>query len=78
MPSLISVRSIVERIRSLSQVLTVSANMEGQFKLKAETDIVSVETFYRDLVNPELGGICVLCWGKLLINIIYFIFFAVL
>jgi hypothetical protein len=29
--------------------------MEGQFKLKAETDIVSVETFYRDLMNPELG-----------------------
>ncbi|KAI9355022.1 checkpoint protein Hus1/Mec3 [Zopfochytrium polystomum] len=54
MPSLLSVRNIVDRMKALSNDLTVSANNSGEFTLRAETDLVSVETFYKDLINPEI------------------------
>ncbi|KAJ1539699.1 hypothetical protein HK405_012541 [Cladochytrium tenue] len=55
MPSLLSLRNICDRLKSLSADLVLTANMSGELALRAETDIASVEIQYRDLINPELG-----------------------
>ncbi|ORX93116.1 cell cycle checkpoint [Basidiobolus meristosporus CBS 931.73] len=54
MPPLLSVRTIVERMRNISDHVIVSANMNGEFTLRVESEAVQVETFYKSLINPEL------------------------
>ncbi|KAI9207229.1 checkpoint protein Hus1/Mec3 [Polychytrium aggregatum] len=53
MPPLSSIRTIAERMKSMSNYITISANMRGEFVLKIDTDSVEVETSYRNLINPE-------------------------
>lgn len=55
MPPLISVRTIIDRMKSMSNYLTISANHNGEFILKIQTESVLVETFFKDLVIPELN-----------------------
>jgi len=57
MPPLISVRTIIDRMKSMSNYLTISANHNGEFILKIQTESVLVETFFKDLVIPELSMI---------------------
>ena len=57
LPPLLSLKSIIERMKSISidHVLAVSANMNGELRLRVMTDTVTVETFYKNLVNPDLS-----------------------
>ncbi|KAL1916902.1 uncharacterized protein VTP21DRAFT_5099 [Calcarisporiella thermophila] len=54
MPPLLSVRTIAERMKSLSDYVVISANMNGEFTLKCEANMVTMETYYKGLFNPEL------------------------
>ena len=49
-------RAVSERYRSLSDKLLIMANMEGELKLRVETDEVKVETRWTGLINPPLGN----------------------
>jgi len=42
-------------MKSMSNYLTISANYNGEFTLKIETESVSVETYFKDLICPELS-----------------------
>ncbi|KAI5806626.1 checkpoint protein Hus1/Mec3 [Peziza echinospora] len=64
LPSLSQLRAISERFNriALSQAsgsrdnhkLLLSANMQGEFKMRLDTDAVNVESLFRGLMNPEL------------------------
>lgn len=57
MPPLVSVRTIIDRMKSMSNYLTISANFNGEFILKIETEAVSVETYFKDLISPDLNQV---------------------
>ncbi len=52
MPSLKVVRNVVDRMKNLSNFVTVSANQNGEMKLQVETDMVAVGTYFQDLEQP--------------------------
>ncbi|KAF8476240.1 checkpoint clamp complex protein Hus1 [Kalaharituber pfeilii] len=64
LPPLSQLRAISERFNRLTQPsgpsasdghrLLLSANMQGEFKMRIETDTVKVESLFKGLVNPEL------------------------
>ncbi|KAJ1980468.1 Checkpoint protein hus1, partial [Dimargaris cristalligena] len=54
MPSLTNIRSIVERMKTISNTLEISANTNGEFRLKVESELVEIVTYYKNLINPEL------------------------
>lgn len=66
LPLLSQLRAISERFNRLTQSssssssavsshrLLLSANMQGEFKMRIDTDAVKVESLFRNLVNPEL------------------------
>eukprot|EP00842_Homolaphlyctis_polyrhiza_P001539 jgi/Hompol1/2386/HPOL_001444-RA len=54
MPPILSVRSIAERMKSVGQRLVIAANMSGQLTMSVSNDIVKIQTFFKDLVNPLL------------------------
>ncbi|XP_053715139.1 checkpoint protein HUS1 isoform X1 [Synchiropus splendidus] len=56
MPPLKTMKSVVDRMKNLSNFLVMEANMNGQMNLKIETDLVSVTTHFKDLGNPDWGG----------------------
>ncbi|RUP48796.1 Hus1-like protein-domain-containing protein [Jimgerdemannia flammicorona] len=58
-------RTIAERMKVLGEHVIISANMDGEFTIRVETDLVQVETFYKGLHNPELGelGVWDACLG---------------
>ncbi len=58
LPLLHTLRPIVERIKSVASVLTISANMAGELRIKADNDVVKIETFFENLENPSLGKLC--------------------
>ncbi|KAJ1913376.1 Checkpoint protein hus1 [Mycoemilia scoparia] len=53
LPPLHSLRSVAERLKSLGDLVAISANMSGEFTLKVATELVEIETHFRGLVNPE-------------------------
>ncbi|KAL2912765.1 Checkpoint protein hus1 [Polyrhizophydium stewartii] len=54
MPPILTLRTIAERMKSISQRLILSANMGGQLTMSVSNDIVKVQTFFNDLINPQL------------------------
>ncbi|KAJ1970210.1 Checkpoint protein hus1 [Dimargaris xerosporica] len=54
MPSLMSIRSIAERMKAISNTIEVSANTNGELRLKVESELVQIVTYYKNLLNPEL------------------------
>ena len=56
MPPLDAVRRALDRGRAVGGGhVTLRANMQGQFVLSADGDLVQVETEYRDLKHPRLS-----------------------
>jgi HUS1 checkpoint protein len=53
LPSLKLLRGIVDRMKSMSQHIILSANHEGELHLAIETDNVTVRTVIRELENPS-------------------------
>ncbi|XP_014372506.2 checkpoint protein HUS1-like [Alligator sinensis] len=52
LPVLKTMKSVVERMKNLSNSIVIEANLNGEMNLKIETDLVSVTTHFKDLGNP--------------------------
>ncbi|NXF23908.1 HUS1 protein, partial [Rhodinocichla rosea] len=52
LPVLKTMKSVVERMKNLSNLIVIEANLGGEMNLKIETDLVSVTTHFKDLGNP--------------------------
>ncbi|KAE8597138.1 hypothetical protein XENTR_v10016367 [Xenopus tropicalis] len=52
LPALKTMKSVVERMKNLSNYIVIEANRNGEINLKIETDLVSVSTHFKDLGNP--------------------------
>ncbi|KAJ2502535.1 Checkpoint protein hus1 [Coemansia sp. RSA 1972] len=51
MPTLSTIRSVVERMRLMGDRVTVAANNEGQLTLRVANDRVDITTYWRGLAN---------------------------
>ncbi|XP_073534492.1 checkpoint protein HUS1 isoform X2 [Phyllobates terribilis] len=52
LPAIKTMKSVVERMKNLSNFIVIEANRNGEIDLKIETDLVSVSTHFKDLGNP--------------------------
>ncbi|XP_075068754.1 checkpoint protein HUS1 isoform X1 [Mixophyes fleayi] len=52
LPPIKTMKSVVERMKNLSNFIVIEANGNGEINLKIETDLVSVSTHFKDLGNP--------------------------
>lgn len=55
LPSIIDLKSVIDEIKSISSFMTISANMNGVFKVNITNDYGEAESLFDDLSNPELG-----------------------
>lgn len=53
MPSLKILRNVIDRMKNLSNFVSIMANNSGEMKLMLETDLVTVSTYFRDLGHPQ-------------------------
>ncbi|XP_028404655.1 checkpoint protein HUS1-like [Dendronephthya gigantea] len=56
MPSLKTVRNIVDKMKHFTTQLVISANMNGYMTLKVQTDMVSATTHFRNLDVEDLDN----------------------
>ncbi|XP_077637302.1 checkpoint protein HUS1 isoform X2 [Crocuta crocuta] len=52
LPVLKTMKSIVEKMKNISNHLIIEANLSGELNLKIETELVCVTTHFKDLGNP--------------------------
>ncbi|XP_056376225.1 checkpoint protein HUS1 isoform X7 [Hyla sarda] len=52
LPALKTMKSVVERMKNVSNFIVIEANRNGEMNLKIETDLASVSTHFKDLGNP--------------------------
>uniref|UniRef100_UPI00398E4169 checkpoint protein HUS1 n=1 Tax=Pristiophorus japonicus TaxID=55135 RepID=UPI00398E4169 len=52
LPVLKIMKSVVERMKNLSNHVVIEANQNGEMNLKIDTDLVSVTTHFKELGNP--------------------------
>ncbi|XP_030065311.1 checkpoint protein HUS1 [Microcaecilia unicolor] len=52
LPALKTMKSVVERMKNLSNYVIIEANRNGEMNLKIETDLVSVTTHFKELGSP--------------------------
>ncbi|KAM3929486.1 checkpoint protein HUS1 isoform 1-T1 [Leptodactylus fuscus] len=52
LPAIKTMKSVVERMKNLSNFIVIEANRNGEINLKIETDLVFVSTHFKDLGNP--------------------------
>ncbi|XP_063160297.1 checkpoint protein HUS1 isoform X1 [Candoia aspera] len=52
LPVLKTMKSVVERMKNLSNSIVIEANLNGEMKLKIETDLVCITTHFKELGNP--------------------------
>uniref|UniRef100_A0A8D0BTB1 Checkpoint protein n=1 Tax=Salvator merianae TaxID=96440 RepID=A0A8D0BTB1_SALMN len=52
LPVVKTMKSVVERMKNLSNSIVIEANQNGEMNLKIETDLVSVTTHFKELGNP--------------------------
>ncbi|XP_069768391.1 checkpoint protein HUS1 isoform X1 [Narcine bancroftii] len=53
LPVLKTMKSVVERMKNLSNHIMIEANQNGEMNLKIDTDMVSVTTHFKELGNPS-------------------------
>uniref|UniRef100_A0A673SQM8 HUS1 checkpoint clamp component n=1 Tax=Suricata suricatta TaxID=37032 RepID=A0A673SQM8_SURSU len=61
LPVLKTMKSIVEKMKNISNHLIIEANLSGELNLKIETELVCVTTHFKDLGNPPAGEFCAVC-----------------
>ena len=54
LPPVVTLKTIVERLKNIGSSLLLAANMQGKFNVCVETNTAQVRTFFKDLVNPDL------------------------
>ncbi|XP_054427260.1 checkpoint protein HUS1 [Pteronotus mesoamericanus] len=52
LPVLKTMKSVVEKMKNISNHLIIEANLNGDLNLKIETEVVCVTTHFKDLGNP--------------------------
>lgn len=52
LPALKLLRNVVDKMKSMSSYVIISANHDGEMKLLIETEIASVCTYFKELANP--------------------------
>jgi HUS1 checkpoint protein len=55
LPPLQKLRTIVERLRPLSDVIAVRCNNSGKLQISVQTESVSVDTQWSGCTNPKMG-----------------------
>ncbi|GAA5850543.1 hypothetical protein JCM5353_009029 [Sporobolomyces roseus] len=55
LPPLQILRTVAERMKTISPIITLSANNAGLFRMRAEADEANVETEWLNLKRPNLG-----------------------
>ncbi|MXQ80572.1 hypothetical protein E5288_WYG008866 [Bos mutus] len=56
LPVLKTMKSVVEKMKNISNHLIIEANLNGELNLKIETELVCVTTHFKDLGNPPLAS----------------------
>lgn len=56
LPPLQKLRTIVERLRPLSDVIAVRCNNNGKLQISVQTESVSVDTRWSGCTNPKMGA----------------------
>ncbi|KAI9248616.1 checkpoint protein Hus1/Mec3 [Sporodiniella umbellata] len=56
LPNVHVLKPIADRFKSISKYLTLSANMDGKFKISTESHACECEAVYEGLENPRLEG----------------------
>ncbi|XP_013003662.1 checkpoint protein HUS1 isoform X2 [Cavia porcellus] len=56
LPVLKTMKSVLEKMKNISNHLVIEANLNGELNLKVETELVCVTTHFRDLGNPPLAS----------------------
>ncbi|KAK2154553.1 hypothetical protein LSH36_265g01028 [Paralvinella palmiformis] len=56
MPNARVLRNVVDRMKNLSNFVSISANQNGAMRVKVEADQVTVETHFKDLEYPTWSG----------------------
>ncbi|XP_017724040.1 PREDICTED: checkpoint protein HUS1 isoform X2 [Rhinopithecus bieti] len=56
LPVLKTMKSVVEKMKNISNHLVIEANLDGELNLKIETELVCVTTHFKDLGNPPLAS----------------------
>lgn len=54
-PPLQRVRTVVDRMKALTEVVGISANRNGQLKLSIQTNRIKADTVWSNLTNPQIG-----------------------
>jgi len=49
-----TLRTVVDRMKNSHNVIHLSANLDGQLRLRVESDLVNIETTFRGLKNPSV------------------------
>ncbi|GAA5833084.1 hypothetical protein JCM11251_006510 [Rhodosporidiobolus azoricus] len=55
LPDLKLLRTVAERLKTISPYITLTANNRGEFRMRAEADEAKVETEWRGLKKPQGG-----------------------
>lgn len=50
-----TMRGVVEKMKNLDSIITVSSNLQGVMRLRVKSDLANVETEWRNLSHPEMG-----------------------
>ncbi|XP_047619182.1 checkpoint protein HUS1 isoform X3 [Phacochoerus africanus] len=56
LPALKTMKSVVEKMKNISNHLIIEANLNGELNLKIETELVCITTHFKDLGNPPLAS----------------------
>ncbi|XP_045053336.1 checkpoint protein HUS1 isoform X4 [Desmodus rotundus] len=56
LPVLKTMKSVVEKMKNISNHLIIEANLNGDLNLKIESELVCVTTHFKDLGNPPLAS----------------------
>lgn len=57
LPPLEAMKQSLDRMKAISNHIKFMANMQGELKMVAQSDLVEVETEYSDLKHPRLSMI---------------------
>ncbi|OMJ09373.1 Checkpoint protein hus1 [Smittium culicis] len=53
LPQINSLRSVAERMKTINDYISISANNNGELILTSTSDLVDIQTFYKGLTNPN-------------------------
>ena len=52
------VKNMVERLKTVSQHVTLKANMGGQMQFSCTGDMAKTTVYFKDLAHPAIGVCC--------------------